>query len=81
VSANLYWQPIKGRDLNVHAPSSFIEALGRAGFDLPCNLSGADVPMLRGLAAGMSDDNSRKAVERLIDAIEQHETISLWAEY
>lgn len=81
VSANLYWSPIrKGKDLPVNAPSSFIAALGDAmQSEGPWTLMVHDVPVLRGLAAGLTHE--REAITAIIDAIEKHGEIRVWAEY
>jgi len=50
----------------------------RAGFELPCNLIHEAIPVLRGMAAGYgSEDNF---YEHLIDIINEHGAIYLWAE-
>ena len=81
MSANLYWSPIrKGKDLPVNAPSSFMDALGRAlGSSGPWTILSSDAPILRGLAAGLQHE--REAIEAILDALDQHEQIKVWAEY
>ena len=81
MSANLYWSPIrKGNDLPVNAPSSFMAALESAlGSCGPWTVMESDVPILRGLAIGFAHE--RKAIQAIIDAVEQHGQIRVWAEY
>ncbi len=81
MSANLYWSPIrKGTDLPVNAPSSFMAALEDAmGHEGPWTLMVSDIPVLRGLAAGLAHE--REAIQSIIAAIERHSQIRVWAEY
>lgn len=82
MSANFYWEPIKpGRSLPVHAPSSFTEALERAldGRTEPWVMTCADVPVLRGLRAGLADEYD--AITALLDAIEYYGEVRVWKVY
>ncbi len=81
MSASLYWSPIrKGANLPVNAPSSFMAALGKAmDQDGPWTLMVSDIPVLRGLAAGL--ENERDAITAIMDALNKHGEIRVWAEY
>jgi len=74
MGASIFWQPVKGRSLNVGGRSAFVNALG-----LPREFDESKLEFLRGLAAGNED--FRDAVEELIDAIETHGNVRVWAEY
>jgi hypothetical protein len=83
VSATIKWTPTgTGKVLSVHAPSSFLEILGRmCGQDRPPFVIGAeDVPKLEGVVAA-SDEYRAEDFKRLLKAIEDHGEIRLWAEY
>lgn len=81
MSANLYWQPVKGKDLNVGAPSSFMAALERAVGAQPWHLNEGHVHILKGLAAGLDSTDQREAVETLIAGISRHSEVRVWPEY
>lgn len=81
MSASILWEPLRpGKSLGVNAPSLFMVAL-RYAFeaDLPRVFSSSDVPVLRGMAAGMSHE--AKAINKLIEAIDEFEQVRVWAEY
>ena len=82
VSANIYFEPIDPhpRAIGTFAPSSFQEAMRKAGFELPCVLDASAVPVLSGMAATFGS-NSPNPYEDIIEAIETHGKIRLWAEY
>lgn len=80
MSANIYWRPIKkGKDIEVNAPSSFMQAFGRAFGTLPLTLKNSDLEKLRGLWAGYQ--NEKSSIEALIRAIEEHGEIEVYADY
>ena len=81
MSANLYWSPVrKGKDLPVNASSSFIAAMERAMGSLsPWTVMESDAPVLRGLLAGLQHE--REAIEAILDAIDKHGEIKVWAEW
>jgi len=81
VGASIYWQPLdKKRDLEIWAPSSFMEALKRAfDRDFPMDLDDADLPVLRGMAAVSGDKNNDFAT--LVRLIEDKGPVRIWAEY
>lgn len=82
MSANLYWHPVKrGRDLPCSAPSVTIEALGYAfGGGTQWRLGKGDIATLRGMVAA-SPKGSRGTFEEIIEAIEKHGDIDVWAQY
>ena len=83
MSATILYQAVKGRALSIGAPSSFLAMLGRVlQRDPPWVLAdGTDALRLR-IAADITDDAEwHAALERLVDAIEEHGTIRVWAEY
>lgn len=80
MSASILFEPVKpGRSLGVSAPSSFLAALERLGVQLPAVVDASIVPRLEGLRAGLTHEHT--AIERLIEAIEQYESVRVWAEY
>lgn len=75
MGASIMWSPVKpGRSLDVGGRSSFISAL-----ELPRRLTESDVGFLRGLGAG--NDDFRGACGELIEAIQKHGEIEVYAEY
>lgn len=82
MSATIYYQPVKGKALSIGAPSSFTSALDRAFGRSPDRiLNEYDVPTLRGIAAGFDSEDQRAAIDELIEAIQKHAAVRLWAEY
>lgn len=74
MSATILWQPIKGKSLGVGAPSKLLEALSKA-FGQYSTLDEDCLERLYGMKATGAE------VESLIEAIEEHGRISVWAEY
>lgn len=81
MSATVMYQPVKGKSLDIGAPSSFLSALERAFGNRPWTLSGGDYHTLMGLAAGLGSDDQRAACEQLAKAVQDHGEIRVWAEY
>lgn len=81
MSASIYYQAVKGKNLSVGAKSSFLAAIERAFGGVPCVLSEHDVLKLQGLAAAFDSEDQRAAVQELIEAIEKHASVRVWAEY
>jgi hypothetical protein len=82
MSASIYWEPNenKGVYLPVDAPSSFLMAMGRwLGTDPPWVLGPESALALRGFSAGLGGEAD--AISDLMDAIEKHGNIRIWAEY
>lgn len=79
MSANIYWRvddPGMGNNIGTMTPSSFIGGLERAfNESLPISLEKKDLPVLRGMAVIETDYDS------LVDALEKHEKIRIWAEH
>lgn len=87
MSASIFWEPVdpKPKSIGTWAPSSFMEIMERAGLGLPTNLDEAAIPVLRGMAAtfgpGGPGREHPNPFQQLIDKIEKHGKISVWAEY
>lgn len=84
MSAAICWRPSAKHDkhLRVGAPSSFMETMKNAELGFPCTVSEKDIPVLRGMAAvyGRNYQNPNPFVE-LIELIEKHDSVELWAVY
>ena len=82
MSATILYQPVKGTCLKMGGPSSFLELLRRlTSSPGPWELDGHWTSRLRGAAAATEDREHRAALEELIEAIEKHVEIRVWAEY
>lgn len=85
MSATIRWRPIVVDDkhLNVRAPSAFQAMMREAGLELPCKVSRANYDVLRGLAIafGSPSDDRPNPFQQILDLIETHDTVELWAEY
>ena len=82
MSASICWRPAdpKPKRLSVGAPSAFMETMTRAGMALPCTLTEAEVPILRGMAATWRHEGTNP-YEQILDAIGAYSIIELWPEY
>lgn len=81
MSASILWEPVdpKPKHIGCWAPSSFMGQMERAGLKLPTNLDESVIPVLRGMAATIS--GTPNPFQELIDKIEKHGKISVWAEH
>ena len=81
MSATIFWEPIsiKAKSLRVMAPSSFISAMERADFPLPNTFDKDSIPVLRGMAATMNDENN--PFNELIEKIQKYGSVSVWYEH
>ena len=81
MSATILWQPDvpnHGRNLEVGAPSSFLEMMAEAFGRGPWTLDRSSLEIIRGLLIASQD---RCAWTELKKAIEDHGQIRVWAEY
>lgn len=81
MSASIIWEPVNPnpRTLHVMAPSWFMAALEKAGLGLPRQFGEIDLPVLRGMAATI--DKEANPFQELIDVIDKHGPVEVWAEY
>ena len=81
MSATIFWEPVstKAKSLRVMAPSSFISAMERADFPLPNTFDESTIPVLRGMAATMNDENN--PFNELIEKIKKYGSVSVWYEH
>lgn len=82
MSATIYWEPVNPNPEYLHtmASSWFMECLERAGMELPYTFNRDDIAVLKGLAAAVSD-NDRNPFKQLIEAIQKHDEVSVWAQH
>lgn len=82
MSASIYFKPVKptaNTRLNVGAPSTFIKAMERAFGHFPCLVNRGNIEKLKGMASMYDCRDS--PFEELINLLEHHEALELWAEY
>lgn len=82
MGASILWRPLEhGTSLPVNAPSSFMDALddasGSRGW--PLTLHREDIPALRGLRAGLKHEAA--AIDKLIEALDTHGSVELFARW
>lgn len=82
MSANIYWRPVEesGHDLEVHAPSSFIQVLEEAFGPLPVKIEKSDLPILKGIRAGV-DSFAKESITSLMEAVEMNEVVEVYAKW
>lgn len=78
MSVSLYWQPKHQKLLETNAASATHDALQRAFGDFPITLSGRDFDQLSGMANAIP---SNEAYPTLMELLNQHEEITLFAEW
>jgi hypothetical protein len=83
MSASIFWEAVDPKPkIRFWASSSFMEQMKRAGFRQPIDLDQGAIPVLRGMAAtGPTGGDAPNPFQELIDKIEKHGTISIWAEH
>ena len=82
MSASIYYQPVKGKRLSMGGRSSFLSLLRRVTLsDEPWELDGGWTLQLTGAAHATEDAEHRAALVEIIEAIEKHGAIRVWAEY
>ncbi len=82
MSANIYYRPTKetGFQLSVDAPSTFMENIRKAFLsEFPLIFGQDSVQTLKGMAA--MHHGEENPYDELIEAIEKHETIEVYAKY
>jgi hypothetical protein len=82
MSANLYWTPAKRKmfELNISAPSSFMEQMERAFGNRNPSLDSSAIPVLKGMRAA-NHEQLHEAFDELIEAIDKHDIIEIKATY
>lgn len=79
MSANIYYKTLrKGKSLEVGSPSSFI-MMFEGAFSLPAVLAKDNIELLNGMRIGSNDH--KQTLEKIIDAINQHGEIEIYAEF
>lgn len=87
MSANIKYEIVSnGRDLDIGAPSSFIEAMSNAFGNFPVILTVIDLEKLLGMEAAYgANSNPGKAIRKLIRTINDedgdHHDVKVWADY
>jgi len=83
MGSTIYYKQVKPKDkqdLDVSAPSSFIDTMQRGFGDRPWRLDVNSIQVLRGMAAAYSNDYDNP-FSRLIEAIERLDEIEVWSEW
>lgn len=82
MGASIYYQ-VSGTYLDVGGGrSSFVDLLRRVlGGDYPWDIGGHRIHELRGAAAATENHDHRRALKELIEAIEKHGAVRVWAEF
>lgn len=81
MSASLFWQPVKGKTIGVGLKSAFIETFCRVFGSLPYTLSQGDLDRLGVAAAVWDEQGANNPFSQLHDALQEHASIRVWAEY
>ncbi len=84
MSANIYWRPTKtGVCLSALSPSTILRILTEryGGCDsFTIENEPETITYLRGTGSALGEKD-RKPIDELIAAVEEHDTIHVWAEY
>ena len=84
IATNISWDPVtpkRGKTLVVVALSRFLEVMKKCFGETPITLGREDLPILTGMAAAWSDNKRDNPFETIIEKIEEHGAINIWAEY
>lgn len=82
MSANIYWRRVakSNKSFDIGAPSSFLQAMGRAfGDSFPMRLGREHLPTLHGLEC--ASEGMYETYHQIIEAIETNDEIEIWPEY
>ena len=80
MGATICWKPMETSNETIPGKGIVKSALQKAfGYDLPHVYDVSHIPVLKGMAAVYYEDNN--PYEMLIEAIEKHDKIEVWAEY
>lgn len=79
--AAIYWEPADASKARIScpAPSSFIDRMTKVFHGFPLTLSESDIPALKAMA--VMYESKPNPYEELLDILEQHRSIRLWASY
>lgn len=84
MSATICWRPTDIKDHYLErcgAPSSFIDAMAQTFDGFPVELSVAAIPRLQAMAAVFGGADESNPYLELIEVLENHKSVKLWAEY
>lgn len=82
MGATIYYQPVKGKRLQVGAPSSLLSKLREAFHaEGEIRLTDWDYHTLIGLRAGIDSTDAKEALDELAKAVMEHSEVRVWAEY
>lgn len=81
MGATIYWQPLRGKVLDVGPRSRFVQMMTEAFGTYPWNVTIGSVERLRAMAIGSDDESIKAALAVLADAVGDHEQITVWPEY
>jgi hypothetical protein len=81
MSANIYWRPVtkNNKSINTHAPSSFQDTMHKLGLSLPCTVEARHIDLLKGAAASFGQGPN--PFLQMLELLEHHDAIELWAVY
>lgn len=82
MGASIYYQAVKGKALELYAPQHFLKILRNiTGSDGNWELDDYWINHLRGAMSNEEDERTKQGLDELIEAIEKHGSIRIWAEY
>lgn len=81
MGVSIYWQPLHGQHLSVGPRSRFVAMLQEAFGAPPWNLSQGDENTLRAMGIAAEDESIREALATLLNAVMQHEQVTVWPVY
>lgn len=86
MSANIHWRPVakSNKSLNVATPSAFQDKMREAGLPLPCTVEQRHIDLIRGMAIGYGAVHHAERpnpFQHILDLLEHHEAIEIWAVY
>lgn len=83
MSANVYWQPVSTgtKCLPTSAPQRFLESLRAIGWSDGGYMNDTSISALRGLSVLHGGPDQDNPYSHLVEAIERHGSVRVWAEY
>lgn len=82
MTMKIVWRPVKDVDteIDVGAPSAFLDTMGEVGYRLPCTLDSDDRPVMLAMSViwrRTHDDDTPNPFKQLVDLLDMYDSIDL----
>jgi hypothetical protein len=83
MGVSIYWRPVstEGHDITPGLRSRFYNSLKNTFGEFPIRLNATHVCLLQAMAYACNGDDSQKSYEELIEAVNKHDEIEIFASW